>query len=110
MFEPHTFSWRNRGALGWYDSVFTGADRVYIYEPASQGKDSHEQLSQTEIVERVGNTGMPTVAITSPAEALELLQKDLETGDVVLLLTSGSFDGLIAGIPALVEQQFPAAE
>lgn len=110
MFEPHTFSWRNRGALAWYDSVFTGADRVYIYEPASQGKDSHEQLSQTEIVERVGSTGMSTVAITSPAEALELLQKDLKTGDVVLLLTSGSFDGLIEGIPALVEQQFPAAE
>ena len=22
VFEPHTFSWRNQAALGWYDTVF----------------------------------------------------------------------------------------
>lgn len=109
VFEPHTFSWRNRGAIHWYDSVFAGADCVYIYEPASQGKDSHEQLSQEEIIDRVRTSGIQTTAITSPAEALTLLQKELVVGDVVLLLTSGSLDGLIEGIPALVEQQFPTS-
>lgn len=107
IFEPHTFSWRNRGAMEWYDSVFAGADHVYIYEPASQGKDSHEQLSQDEIVQRVRATGIQTTAITSPAETLTLLQNELTIDDAVLLLTSGSFDGLIEGVPALVEQKFP---
>lgn len=107
LFEPHTFSWRNRNSIGWYDTVFNNADRVYIYEPASQGKDSHEQLSQAEIVARVHTAGVHTVAITSPAETLALLQKELNSDDVVLLLTSGSFDGLIEGVPALVEAQFP---
>lgn len=110
LFEPHTFSWRNRASIGWYDTVFGGVDHTYIYEPASQGKDSHDQLSQNEIVGRVRAAGIQTTAITSPAEALTLLQKELADGDVVLLLTSGSFDGLIEGIPALVEQQFPAAQ
>ncbi|HVY72552.1 MAG TPA: Mur ligase family protein [Candidatus Paceibacterota bacterium] len=109
VFEPHTFSWRNRGAIEWYDSVFTGADRVYIYEPASQGSHSHEQLSQNNIVERVSAAGITTVAITSPAETLTLLEKELKEDDIVLLLTSGSFDGLIEGIPALAEQKFPTA-
>lgn len=110
VFEPHTFSWRNRGAIAWYDTVFTGADRVYIYEPAAQGKHSHEQLSQEEIVARVSAAGITTTAITSPAETLALLQNELKENDIVLLLTSGSFDGLIEGIPALAEQKFPAHE
>ena len=40
VFEPHTFSWRNRGALTWYDDVFAGASKVLIYEPAAQGAGS----------------------------------------------------------------------
>jgi UDP-N-acetylmuramate: L-alanyl-gamma-D-glutamyl-meso-diaminopimelate ligase len=107
LFEPHTFSWRNRGALSWYDSVFQGANQVYIYEPASQGKDTHAQLSHEEIVERVQATGVNTTAVTTPRQTLELLQQNLQPDDVVLLLTSGSLDGLIEAIPALVEQQFP---
>ena len=110
LFEPHTFSWRNRASIGWYDSVFSDVDHAYIYEPARQGKDSHEQLSQDEIVQRVRATGIQTTALTSPAETLALLQNELTKDDVVLLLTSGSFDGLIEGIPALVEQQFPIAQ
>ncbi len=108
VFEPHTFSWRNRAALEWYDHVFQGADRVYIYEPASQGKDTHEQLSQEEIVARVNASGIDAEAITSPAEALAHLEGELQGTDAVLLLTSGGFDGLLASIPALAEKQFPA--
>ncbi len=107
VFEPHTFSWRNKKTISWYDSVFSGADKVYIYEPATQGKDSHEQLSQNEIVGRVQATGVATEAITNPEETLEALNRGLGSNDVVLLLTSGSLDGLIETIPALVEKKFP---
>ena len=110
VFEPHTFSWRNRGSAHWYDSVFNGAELVYIYEPAKQGAGTHEQLSQNEIVERVRATGIQVTAITNPAETLSLLQKELTNDDVVLLLTSGDLDGLIEGIPALVEHHFPTAQ
>ena len=37
VFEPHTFSWRSRDALSWYDTVFEGASRVLIAPPPSHG-------------------------------------------------------------------------
>ena len=52
VFEPHTFTWRNRAAIAAYDDVFAGASKIFIFEPASQGAGSHAQLSQDEIVAR----------------------------------------------------------
>lgn len=108
VFEPHTFTWRNRAALAQYDGVFAGADKVYIYEPASQGAATHAQLSQTDIVERVQAAKVNAEAITDPAAALILLEKELIQNDIVLLLTSGELGGLIKTIPAMVEKKFPA--
>ena len=107
VFEPHTFSWRNRGALSWYDDVFAGAAKVFIYEPAAQGAGTHRQLSQAEIVARVQKAGFDAEAIQAPAAALESIDRSLEKNDVVLLLTSGNLGGLIEAIPRLAEQKFP---
>lgn len=108
VFEPHTFSWRNRDALPWYDDVFTGADKVYVYEPATQGAATHKQISQEEIVERVKKAGFDAEAISDPAEALQKIGQELRPSDVVLLSTSGNLGGLIKSIPKLVEHAFPA--
>ncbi|MDQ5955548.1 MAG: UDP-N-acetylmuramate: L-alanyl-gamma-D-glutamyl-meso-diaminopimelate ligase [Patescibacteria group bacterium] len=110
IFEPHTFSWRNRDALAWYDSVFREAAKVYIYEPASQGAATHAQVTQEEIVERVRAAGLDTTAIHDETSALELLRNDLKAEDVILLLTSGDLGGLIVSTPTLVEELFPLAE
>jgi len=107
VFEPHTFSWRNRAALAWYDDVFTGADKIFIYEPATQGADTHAQLSQEEIVARVRGAGFDAEAIREPAAALARLETVLDENDVILLLTSGNLGGLIASIPRLAERKFP---
>jgi len=108
VFEPHTFSWRNRDALPWYDNVFEGADHVYIYEPAAQGATTHKQLTQAEIVERVQCAGFTAEAISNPQDALKKIGGELRQGDAVLILTSGDLGGLIKSIPALVEKEFPA--
>jgi UDP-N-acetylmuramate: L-alanyl-gamma-D-glutamyl-meso-diaminopimelate ligase len=107
VFEPHTFSWRNRGALAWYDDVFAGASQVLIYEPASQGADTHAQLLQEEIVARVKQAGFDAEAVRDPAAALARIDRRLEKNDVILLLTSGNLGGLIESIPRLAEQKFP---
>ncbi len=39
VFEPHTFSWRNRDALSWYDDVFDGAAAMAVFRPATKGAD-----------------------------------------------------------------------
>ena len=107
VFEPHTFSWRNRNALAWYDSVFAGADRVFIYEPAAQGAATHAQLGHEEIVQRVALAGFDVEAISDPKAAQLIFANLLRSDDVVLLLTSGGLGGLIEGIPPIAEEKFP---
>ncbi|MDP1867157.1 MAG: Mur ligase family protein [Bradyrhizobium sp.] len=110
VFEPHTFTWRNRSAIAAYDDVFAGASRIFIFEPASQGAASHAQLSQGEIVARTRAANYDAEAITDPENALQRLSDVLRADDVVLLLTSGELGGLIRKIPQLVETKYPAAD
>jgi UDP-N-acetylmuramate: L-alanyl-gamma-D-glutamyl-meso-diaminopimelate ligase len=107
VFEPHTFTWRNRAAIADYDDVFAGAAKVFIFEPASQGAGTHAQLTQDEIVARVTAAGYDAEAIADPDEALQRLDDMLKPDDVVLLLTSGELGGLIKTIPRLVETKYP---
>ena len=108
IFEPHTFSWRNRDALPWYDDVFKGAQRIFIYEPAAQGATTHAQISQEEIVDRVLRAGFDVDAISDPDDAMHKIGSQLQPDDVVLLLTSGNLGGLIERLPAFAEQKFPS--
>jgi UDP-N-acetylmuramate: L-alanyl-gamma-D-glutamyl-meso-diaminopimelate ligase len=107
VFEPHTFTWRNKAAIAAYDDVFAGATKIFIFEPASQGAASHAQLSQDEIVARTRAANYDAEAITDPQEALDRLSDFLRPDDVVLLLTSGELGGLIRTIPQLAERQYP---
>lgn len=107
VFEPHTFTWRNRAAIAAYDDVFEGASKIFIFEPASQGAASHAQLTQAEIVARTRAANYDAEAIDDPDEALRRLSDLLRPDDVVLLLTSGELGGLIRKIPELVEAKFP---
>ncbi len=108
VFEPHTFTWRNKSALAQYDTAFDGADKVYIYEPAQQGAGTHAQLSQEEIVERVRAAGVEVEPIQTVEEWLRKILDEASEDDAILLLTSGDLGGLIKSIPAEVEKRFPA--
>jgi UDP-N-acetylmuramate: L-alanyl-gamma-D-glutamyl-meso-diaminopimelate ligase len=107
VFEPHTFTWRNRAAIAAYDDVFAGASKIFIFEPASQGAGSHAQLSQDEIVARTRAANFDAEAINDPDDALRRMSDVLRADDVVLLLTSGELGGLIRRIPELVETKHP---
>lgn len=108
IFEPHTFSWRSRDTLHWYDDVFDGASRTYVYQPAAQGAGTHNQASHEDIMQRLKASNCNAVAITVPDEALQRISNDLQSNDVVLFLTSGDLGGLIETVPAFAEQKFPA--
>ena len=73
VFEPHTFSWRDEGALGWYDSVFEGVSRVLMLPPPVHGAESHSQLSQSRILDRMRAAGVAAEAVADGREALEAL-------------------------------------
>ncbi|MFM8819197.1 MAG: Mur ligase family protein, partial [Phenylobacterium sp.] len=107
VFEPHTFSWRSRDALDWYDTVFEGADRVLILPPPGHGAESHHQSTLDEIVDRARAAGVdarPTLTAVEAHEALSALRGD----EAVLLLSSGPLLGLPDSLPPVFDRLYGA--
>ncbi|MDB5451859.1 MAG: mpl [Caulobacteraceae bacterium] len=107
VFEPHTFSWRSRDALAWYDTVFEGASRVLIIPPPSHGAGSHNQSTFEEILERVRATGVPVTGVAT-ADAATTALANLSGQEVVLLLSSGPLLGLPDSLPPVFERNYGA--
>ncbi|MBA3789262.1 hypothetical protein H0X32_02625 [Patescibacteria group bacterium] len=105
VFEPHTFSWRNRANLSWYDKVFGGADLAFIAPPETQGSDTHEQLSGDEIMNRLSGSGID-VLLYDPTHP-EAVLSHLTENDVILVLTSGDLEGSLESFARCVSQHFP---
>lgn len=103
VFEPHTFSWRSRDALHWYDTVFEGAARVLVVPPPHHGEASHSQSSFAEILGRVAGTGLAVEGVET-AEAATAALSGLQSDEVVLLLSSGP----LLGLPDSLPRQFDA--
>jgi UDP-N-acetylmuramate: L-alanyl-gamma-D-glutamyl-meso-diaminopimelate ligase len=107
VFEPHTFSWRNRDALAWYDTVFEGVARVLVIPPPSHGAASHTQSSFNEILARVAATGVPVEGVET-ADAATAALSQLSGGEVLLLLSSGPLLGLPDSLPPVFDQLYAA--
>lgn len=105
VFEPHTFGWRNRANLPWYDTVFAGATSVVLTPPPTQGASTHDQLTYDEIAERIETTGT-TIESYDPHNVTTTVGK-FHDGDVVLVLTSGDLEGSIEAFAEAVETRFP---
>ncbi len=105
LFEPHTFSWRNRNALHWYDTVFTEAENVLVFHPAEQGADTHKQLSQEEIVQRIKQSGTKAKEITTQNDIYIQLSRILTDDTVLLILTSGNLNGALDTLPQWLNER-----
>jgi len=99
IFEPHTFGWRNRANLHWYDDVFKEASAVFISPPALQGANTHEQLSHDEILARVGTRARQY-------ENPEAVVESLSGNEIVLILTSGNLEGTIPTLIDILTKKF----
>ncbi|MCU0660407.1 MAG: Mur ligase family protein [Candidatus Pacebacteria bacterium] len=106
VFEPHTFSWRNRTALPWYEHIFDDMHAVFVFEPPTHGANAN-QLTLTEIVEKIRETHPLVYSIQSKEEGIAKVASILESEDIILLITSGDLGGMIPGILQLAEEKFP---
>jgi UDP-N-acetylmuramate: L-alanyl-gamma-D-glutamyl-meso-diaminopimelate ligase len=109
VFEPHTFSWRNREALPWYDTVFEGVAKVLIAPPPHHGEASHEQSGYDEILARVAAAGVPVEGVETAEVATAALSR-LAGDEVVLLLSSGPLLGLPDSLPPVFDRLYGASE
>lgn len=105
VFEPHTFSWRSRDALAWYDTVFSGVSRVLIIPPPGHGAETHHQSTHAEILERVYAAGVSVDGPTSAQAVTEQLSH-LKGDEIVLLLSSGPLLGLPDSLPAVMDRLY----
>ncbi|WP_293680602.1 Mur ligase family protein, partial [uncultured Phenylobacterium sp.] len=105
VFEPHTFSWRNREALPWYDTVFEGVANVLVVPPPRHGEGSHNQSGFDEILARVAATGVPVEGVETAEAATQRLGR-LAGGEVVLLLSSGPLLGLPDSLPVVFDRLY----
>jgi UDP-N-acetylmuramate: L-alanyl-gamma-D-glutamyl-meso-diaminopimelate ligase len=108
VFEPHTFSWRSRDALPWYDTVFEGVARVLMIPPPVHGADTHHQSSLDEILARTAAAGVPVEPVRTAEEAIAALSH-LTGEEVVLLLSSGPLLGLPDSLPPVFDRLYGAA-
>ena len=106
LFEPHTFTWRNRSSLPLYKTAFMGADKVWLYRPASQGEASHNQLSLNEIL-CMASDHHNNVKPFDDTTYRHIVEKSDPDKDVLLILSSGNFDGLLQNIAAQAEEAYP---
>jgi UDP-N-acetylmuramate: L-alanyl-gamma-D-glutamyl-meso-diaminopimelate ligase len=107
IFEPHTFSWRNRNTLHWYDTVFKEAGHVFMYKPPLHGTGTHDQLSHDEIIERVHRAGVSVSGFTTKEEGVVNVVATTNDSTVILILSSGGMDGLIPALISSLETEFP---
>jgi UDP-N-acetylmuramate: L-alanyl-gamma-D-glutamyl-meso-diaminopimelate ligase len=108
VFEPHTFSWRSRDALSWYDTVFEGAAKVLVVPPPTHGAGSHHQSTFEAILARTAATGVPVQGVRTAAEATQALS-GLSGDEVVLLLSSGPLLGLPDSLPPVFDALYADA-
>lgn len=96
VFEPHTFGWRNRANLRWYQTVFRDASLVFVAPPTDQGALTHDQLSHQEIISAIENAGTAVRRYYPNWPAM--VSESVGGQHVVLVLTSGHLDGSLQAL------------
>lgn len=101
VFEPHTFSFRNRAALPQYETLFKACHRVIVLPPPTHGSGSHDQSSYEEIMDALNDNSIVKLAIDNwPDLRTELAVWSERHSDVILFEGSGDFYGLWPQIEA----------
>jgi UDP-N-acetylmuramate: L-alanyl-gamma-D-glutamyl-meso-diaminopimelate ligase len=106
VFEPHSFSWRNRNFSKWYRDIFSDVEEVLMLPAPSYGKKDKDQLSTREVWNEAKKFKKIHTANTEQ-ESLEIVAKIAKKGDVIALVSSGSLLGLNDSIPKLLKKLSP---
>ncbi len=95
IFEPRSNSSRRKIFEAAYAESFDDAGVVFISSPPLRhNDDSLNLLDATRLVEMIEARGTPASAFPNAEALLPHLLSDLQPGDIALIMSNGSFDGL----------------
>jgi len=104
VFEPRSNSSRRKLFERPYGEAFDAADRVFLSAPPLRHNDDPADFLDPEAVAaRVRERGVPAAAYAGADALLPDLLDALRPGDLVLVMSNGSFDGLVDTLLAALE-------
>lgn len=96
IFEPRSNTSRRNIHQDDYAASFTGAARASIKIPEKHDKiPSGEELDVPRLARELTAKGIPSVAESTVAALLDEVARDAKSGDVLLVMSNGSFGGFI---------------
>jgi UDP-N-acetylmuramate: L-alanyl-gamma-D-glutamyl-meso-diaminopimelate ligase len=109
-FEPRSNTMRRRIFEGELAAVLATADGA-VLGPVNRAQmlSEAERLSPERVVKAVRAAGRRAEALHSAGEIAEFLSGELREGDIMLVLSNGSFDGLCDKLLALLNSRTPAS-
>ena len=105
VFEPRTNTSRRRVFQNDYARSFEAADLIIVREPPDLLKiPEMERFSSLQLVENLKDHGLTALTFLDTEAILDFLWGELQSGDVVLVMSNGGFDHiherLLAGLEA----------
>ncbi len=104
VFEPRSNSSRRSAFQAPYAASLTTADAVFLSTPPLRHNDDPAHFVDPDaMAETVRQSGTPAAAYPSADALLPDLLAALQPGDLALVMSNGSFDGLVAKLAAALE-------
>jgi UDP-N-acetylmuramate: L-alanyl-gamma-D-glutamyl-meso-diaminopimelate ligase len=95
FFEPRSVTSRRKIFEEDYSHSFAGAGLVFISTPALRSIDNPDNfINPSNVVEAIKNYGIEAYSVGNAEELLEQAVPFLRSGDVILIMSNGSFDGI----------------
>lgn len=95
IFEPRSNTSRRKRFETAYGEAFDAADAVFLKAPpVRHNDDADAMLDPDAVVRTIRERGVPAHAFAEVNALLPALTDELRPGDVALLMSNGSFDGL----------------
>lgn len=95
VFEPRSATSRRKVFQEDYAKAFNDADEICLNEPFDQTKiKAEDRFSSKDLVADLGRNKKSAALFENPDQIVQYLKEKAKTGDVVVLMSNGGFDGI----------------
>ena len=109
VFEPRSNTSRRKVFQKDYVSAFRSADRVVLCDVAARSIDAGQELIKvSDLAESIGLAGTPAVALHDADAIRSYLMEHMEPGDVFVIMSNGSFGGLVGKFEGELRAKIPS--